>query len=328
MRNRIKLCENCGGRIELPHRWGRMLVCGPCHLQLSQPSPADRNSGSASFWSSLFGAAVVLVAAGTLAVAMVRARNRHAVSITPLVNQSSAEPLTVAAHLPAFSSPEFVPPVIDEPSTSLETQPTTTEATANGTVGGWIWLARRGGGSEAQRSVRVQLMRMTVRRTAYQRCLADQGRIWQELVTSYTTLAQALRQAQADPNADNDAADQAQAVADEANASLLDVQAAIVAAPRELDTLSALRLLTDLAPFRLPEFDDAVADGTLMETVTDGRGGYLFENVPAGDYYLHASVGSGATLTEWCAPVHVAGDGEAIRLDLSNTNAVVIRLAR
>src|SRR5690242_10200427 len=118
MPHRIKLCENCGGRIELPHRWGRMLICGPCHSQLSQPRSADRNSGSGSFWSSLFGAAVVLVAAATLAVAIVHGKNRHAVSIAPLANQSSAEPMAVAAHLPAFSSPAFVPPVIDEPSPS------------------------------------------------------------------------------------------------------------------------------------------------------------------------------------------------------------------
>lgn len=329
MSTKARLCENCGGKLEVGYTWQRVVVCSTCYGQLSAPRPAAvRSSRSRGLWPGVIG---IIVVATAIAAAVVMTRSHGAAS-------SSHDNRQVVQAV-AVQNPTV--PLAPDMSADLEdhhrlhslgsselavSQPASSQATVS--ISGIVRLSRKDGSSDALRGLRLQLLKPTVGRKAVQTCLAAEARVWKEVADAYSAPTADSSSTNAAGNTAADSAADGQEIADDANAGMLRVQAASEAVPKEMDAADALRMLTDLSLFNVPYFDDAAADAVAQETRTDADGKYEFQNVAPGDYYLHAARTSNSSFVEWCAPVHVDGDGRTNEIDLTNDNAAVYHSIR
>ena len=199
----------------------------------------------------------------------------------------------------------------------VESQPSSLPAAV--AISGIVQRTQKDRSSAPIPDLHVQLLRPTVQRKAFQSCLAAEGRAWKQIADAFG--APLADSSQTNPAAEN--APDSQEIVDGANAAITRVQAALEAAPKELDAADALRTLADVAIFNVPYFDDVVADATVQETVTDGDGKYELSDVAPGDYYLHAMRTGNSTFLEWCVPVHIKNDAQPVVIDLTSDNATV-----
>jgi hypothetical protein len=335
----LQLCENCGAKLEVPHRWQKIMVCGPCLEKLSSPEQFSATSHKKQkAWPSAIAGALML---GLIVTAIIASgRGTHAPRLAgghSLATEQPGNPVDMLITLPSVT-PQFNPLVADEEmSEQPETEPSLAPTTT-GTIAGVAWLTRNGGAVEPQRGLRIQLIHPTVSRLAMQAALAAEARDWQDWIDLYTALAAEARQTDAnadaaDPNTPNapnanaatDAGQEFQTVADQATTALNRVTAAMRVVPQQLDSLTALRTLTELAHFNLPDFSDALLETTIVEVRTDATGAFQLGDIPTGDYYLHAAVGGRQSFVEWCVPVRVEANEEPLRIELSNANALVLQ---
>lgn len=331
MPTRIQLCENCGGRMEVPHKWQKLLVCGPCHAQLAAPNSAASRQRSHNYLPTIAGLTLALGALGLGIVLSQGKGSRQAIAYAPAAT-SEREPIHI------LDSDAELPDVpilqLNQPSDSIvppsDSSASADDAAITGSVGGWISLSRRGDFSAPQAGIRVQLLQPTVPRSVFVASLLSQEVSWRQLGNVATNMANAAAAAQDNSGDDSEYSPPlaAQELAAEAAEGLIEIRAAARNAPSELDTLTALRTLRDTATYNAPDFSAVVANGTVLETRTGTTGQYLFESVRPGYYYVHAVIGNGITMVEWCAPVHVEGTGDNIQIDLSNGNATVIAVNR
>lgn len=331
MPNRIQLCQNCGGKMEVPHRWRKLLVCGPCHEQLSSPGQTASQARSHNYFPTIAGLALAIGAVGLGIVLSQGKGSRQAIAYAPAAT-SQRQPIRIlgpdsdGADIPIFR--------LNQPSDAIDApanaSASTEDTNTTGTIGGWISLSRRGEFSSPQAGIRVQLLQPTVPRSVFVAALLSQEVSWRQLGNTATNMANAAAAAQdnADDGSEYSPPLAAQELAAEATEGLIETRAAARRAPAELDTLTALRTLRDTAIYNEPDFSAVVANGTVLETRTGTGGQYLFESVRPGNYYVHAVIGNGIAMVEWCVPVQVEGTGDSIQIDLSNGNATVISVNR
>lgn len=323
MSTKARLCENCGGKLEVAYAWQRMVVCSTCYQQLSGPPPAAAPPPKST---SLWPVAIAIVMAGVaIGAAMVINHRATVASIAPAVRPVT-EPRT--ANNPAASVTSGLPMDQEDhhrlrPIASAEpavSQPSSLPAAV--AISGVVRRTRKDRSSAPLPDLHVQLLRPTVQRKAFQSCLAAEGRAWKEVADAFGAPSADSSQTNPAGNAAGENAPDPQEIVDGANAAITRVQAASDAAPKELDAADALRTLADVAIFNVPYFDDAVADATLQETVTNAGGKYELSNVAPGDYYLHAMRTGDSTFLEWCVPVHIENDAQTV-VDLNSDNATV-----
>ena len=352
MPNKSGLCENCGGKLEVAYNWRKLMVCGPCFRELSVPPAAASESGKPEPLLPL--AAVVLVIAVTVVGGIVLARRWHRPSAVSAPLPGAASQSSDAGQVPAGLSPEEKAQFALLMAHPRPTQRTSVPASAPsaGSLAGVVRFARAGRDPEPQPRLRVQLLRTTVRRQAVQSSLTAEGQGWRELADAYagdntdsgaTPSGQNAPAVGAGAVGNSPSADTAQGstatssdstqtddqqFTQQTAAGIARIQSAMQAVPSEADTAAALTMLADVAVFNVPNFDDCVADATFKETRTDDEGRYAFNEIPPGDYYLHAVRIGERAFTEWCVPVHVEDDGQAVHTDLTNANAAVLQTNR
>ena len=317
--------------MEVPHKWHKVVVCGPCHAQLSSPGSAVARSRSHNYLPTIVGLTLAVGAVG-LGIVLSQGKGSHqAVAYVP-----AASPERQPIHI--LDSGSDLPDVpvlqLNQASDSIvppsDSSASTEDTAATGSVGGWISLSRRGGFSAPQTGIRVQLLQPAVPKSVFVASLLSQEVSWRQLGNTAANMANAAAAAQdnADDGSEYSPPLAAQELAAEATEGLIETRAAVRNAPAELDTLTALRTLRDTAAYNAPDFSAVVANGTVAETRTGTTGQYLFEGVRPGNYYVHAVIGNGITMVEWCVPVQVQGTGDNIQIDLSNGNATVISVNR
>jgi hypothetical protein len=305
-------------------------VCGPCHEQLSSPGHAASQSRSHNYFPTIAGLTLAIGAVGLGIVLSQGKGSRQAIAYAP-ASTSQRQPIRIIG--PDSDGPDIPIFRLNQPADAIDTpsnaSASTEDTTATGSIGGWISLSRRGEFSTPQAGIRVQLLQPTVPRSVFVAALLSQEVSWRQLGNTATNMANAAAAAQ--DNGDGSEYSPplaAQELAAEAAEGLIETRAAARRAPAELDTLTALRTLRDTAIYNEPDFSAVVANGTVLETRTGTTGQYLFESVRPGNYYVHAVIGNGITMVEWCVPVQVEGTGGSIQIDLSNGNATVISVNR
>lgn len=331
MPTRLQLCENCGGKMQVPHKWRKLLVCGPCHEQLSSPGRTASQSKSHNYFPTIAGLTLAIGAVG-LGIVLSQGKGPRPSAAYAPAGTSPRQPIKILE--PSSENTELPVVQLNSPVDSASQTPvtsTSTEDSANpGSIGGWISLSRRGSFSLPQAGVRVQLLQPTVPKSVFVASLLSQEVYWRQLGNTATNMANAAAAAQdnSDDGSEYSPPLAAQELAAEAAEGLIEIRAAARNAPAELDTLTALRTLRSTAIYNEPDFSAVVANGTVLETRTGATGQYLFENVQPGNYYVHAVIGNGIAMVEWCVPVHVEGTGDNIQIDLTNGNATVISVNR
>ena len=227
-----------------------------------------------------------------------------------------------------------------------------------GTVSGSAWINKEDGSSNMQRGLKIALLRPTVDRHVLADCLtlaaadwqksidedlaniAEKGtgeevqKFYEESVKSKKVGLEAIKAAiQSLP----DRLDLQEAMAlikkltytyDRA-AHDSHVRAKILELRNQGSRRSAefLELLTSYSSQvrnGVPQFGPVVVECSVKESRTDADGKYRMDDVPLGDYYVHAVIDTKVFFDEWVIPVHV--DGKKItKQDIFNDNAAVMQ---
>ena len=326
MPRKARLCDNCGANLQVAHTWRRLVVCGTCYAQLTAPRPEKAKPGPMRPLWPILAAAIVLAVGVGLTIVVIRVRAMRGAALASasggrVAGEQSPQPRQIALPGAPSSGRAQSPPTSRPEAASSATEPASMPATA--TIRGVAHLVRKDGTFKVLPQVPLQLLAPTIRRKAVQSGLEAEARAWKDVADVYSGRVEEARQSdQAAVDSDGSADDQR--IADEATAAQKRAQAAVDQVPAELDTADAFATLAELSVFNVPQFDDAIADGTLLDTRTDSEGNYEFRDIPPGDYYLHAARTDGSSFMEWCVPVHVEEGTQAVTIDLSDKNAAVV----
>jgi hypothetical protein len=240
--------------------------------------------------------------------------------------------LTPRPPLPSEPEPTFFTaaaptslPASSSPSTGSATTGPATTSSSTGVIAGMSWILRKNDEKVPIRGLPVQLLRPAVRRPALLSCLSAEAATWKYLADAYDDRAEEVRQMQdEDDEQDSESVVDYQQSAEVAVKALDRIGVATRAVPPEADLAGALKTLTELSVFNVPRFADAVADTLITEVRTDAEGRYTFENLPPGNYYVHAAIADGPAFVEWCLPVRVDADGGPVQADLSKQTVSLI----
>lgn len=191
MPNRARLCENCGGKLQVAHTWQSMVVCGTCHAQLSSPvpiappEPATPSKGRGS-WIIAASAALAAVAltGGVLVRQIVTQRNaRIAEANRSAVADQSSRPSDEGSPLHgALLVPRDQPAPMATVTARVEALAAANTESAPGRIEGRVFFLTRDGLSEPQGGLKIELIRKIVRGSVVRTALTAEAKTWRDLV--------------------------------------------------------------------------------------------------------------------------------------------------
>src|SRR5665213_250595 len=195
MPNRARLCDNCGGKLQVAHAWKKLVVCGDCHAQLSAPPPAVAAPiavpAKSKFPTSLLAfAAAGIVTAVVIAVILSGGQPANTnIGAVPRVVKLPAGP--TPAPRPAMQS-RVERSARPEQAAAPAPQPEPAIIPTAGVLAGVASLARNGEDPEPLAELHVQLIRRKVGRQAVRTALETQATAWTELARAYPSADEEL----------------------------------------------------------------------------------------------------------------------------------------
>jgi hypothetical protein len=318
-----EICKNCGeviGALEQAFLYGSQPVCARCNKRL------NGNEQSPIRWA-IGGAAAMGAVAAIVLMIFIYFTGRHPNQTTILEQPSPSRPAAAPSAQQAVDAPVSREPqaaVQEAPLSPLQSQPQpiTQAPVVFGTVMGSAWVSKEDGTSDLQRGLAISVLRTRVGRPAVAKSLDVIAAGWQSDIDD--NLAQAAEYRKNETGlSDYDPGKIWDDAADDDKRGLAAVKAAAQNLPDELDLKDAMALDKNLAQFNIPQFGPIVSECSIRDARTDADGKYRFDDVPIGDYYVHAAIDTKAFYIEWIVPVHV--DGKSIdKVDIYNDNAVVV----
>jgi DNA-directed RNA polymerase subunit RPC12/RpoP len=298
----IEKCANCGkpiGKLETPHVLKDEIICADCHSRLSEfngPKPSSvrrRMTRAIALVAGIVIAvvAVFLVGAWT-GLHMVRrpsnqsALSRGMISLAP--------------------------------------------ASGKGTIYGNTWITRNNGSSDIQRGMLVELVSIDAPRGKVSARLEQAAR---DFAKSADDLLQKAAQKRKDnsrfrrdnnlpeiPLSEYDPGHLEEVHGRQSEAKAQRARAAAQGLPQRINARDAVLLLaataeTDESSPNEHAYSELIVKSPISDVRTDVDGKFQIDNIPPGDYCVHAWLSTKTTLVMWLVPVHVDPLG-VVRIDL------------